>query len=249
MKQKPGARAAHLFRGAGPERLGRPAPGPLEHIRQHEHGHVAAHAVALPGDAQQFPDHRLLKRRIGVVELQRVRPAREVRVAPVREDPVARGAGDPREVRRRQGEVLLRAADEVLGVLVDPGMVQGHVIGHEVEHQPEAARPQPLAEPGEGRVASQGVRHGVPGDGESGAGDVVLRASRGGSPRTPCATRRFARDTRRPAGPVCHTLNNQTQSKPCAANRSRSASGTSSSVAGRPSWRDNSVSQTLVLTW
>ena len=57
------------------------------------------------------------------------------------------------------------------------------------------------------------------------------------------------RETRCPASPVCQTLRNQTQSKPISARRSSSASGMSSSVAGRPSLRDSSVSQTRVLIW
>ena len=57
------------------------------------------------------------------------------------------------------------------------------------------------------------------------------------------------RETRRPASPVCQTLRNQTQSNPISASRSSSASGMSSSVAARPSARDNSVSQTRVLIW
>jgi hypothetical protein len=58
---------------------------------------------------------------------------------------------------------------------------------------------------------------------------------------------RLVRDTRWPAGPVRHTLSSQIQSNPIAAHRSSSASGMSSSVAGRPSVRERSVSQTRVL--
>ena len=60
------------------------------------------------------------ERRVAVVELQRVRPAREVRVAAVREHQVARGASDPRVVLRRLREVGLGAADVVVGVLAPP---------------------------------------------------------------------------------------------------------------------------------
>ena len=52
-----------------------------------------------------------------------------------------------------------------------------------------------------------------------------------------------------PAGPVCHTLSSQIQSKPCSARRSSSASLKSSSVAARPSACDSSVSRTRVLIW
>ena len=50
-------------------------------------------------------------------------------------------------------------------------------------------------------------------------------------------------------GPVCQTLSSQIQSNPVAARRSNSASGISSSVAERPKFCDNSVSQTRVLIW
>jgi len=51
-------------------RLGVPVdPGAFEDLRQNQHRHVAAHGVALLGDHQQFADHRLLRRRIRVVEL------------------------------------------------------------------------------------------------------------------------------------------------------------------------------------
>ena len=45
--------------------------------------------------------------------------------------------------------------DEILGMLLDPGMIEAHVVGDEVEHQPQAALPQPLAQPGQGRVAAE----------------------------------------------------------------------------------------------
>src|SRR5262245_28730165 len=42
-------------------------PGPPEHVGQDEHRHVAAHAVALTGDARKLPDHCLLQRWAGIV--------------------------------------------------------------------------------------------------------------------------------------------------------------------------------------
>ena len=48
---------------------------------------------------------------------------------------------------------------------------------------------------------------------------------------------------------VCHTLNNQIQSKPISAKRSNSTSAMLSNVAGRLSRRDSFVSQTRVLIW
>ena len=89
MKQKSGGLLADAPGRLRPEGLGRDAPGPLEDLGQDQHRHVAAHAVALPGDPQQLADHRLLRGRVAVVELERVRPAGEVRVAAVGEQQVA----------------------------------------------------------------------------------------------------------------------------------------------------------------
>src|SRR5262245_452705 len=58
-------------RGVGPEGRSATSPSTLEDVGQNEHGHVAPHAVALPGDAEELAAHRLLRRRIAVIELQR----------------------------------------------------------------------------------------------------------------------------------------------------------------------------------
>ena len=40
-------------------------------------------------------------------------------------------------------------------MILDPGMIQARVIGDEVEHQPQAALPEPLAQPGQRGVAAE----------------------------------------------------------------------------------------------
>jgi hypothetical protein len=60
---------SHTLRRLRPERLGSNAPGAFKHVGQHQHGHVAAHAVTLPGDLDQLPDHRVLRLRVAVIEL------------------------------------------------------------------------------------------------------------------------------------------------------------------------------------
>ena len=74
---------AHAPDRRRPEGLGLDAPGPFKDFRQDKHGHIAAHAVALPCDLQELADHRFLRGRVAVVELQGVRPAREIRIAAV----------------------------------------------------------------------------------------------------------------------------------------------------------------------
>jgi hypothetical protein len=48
------------------------------------------------------------------------------------------------------------------------------VVGDEVEHQPQAPRPEALAQPGQRRIFSEIGMHGVAGDREAGSGDVLL---------------------------------------------------------------------------
>src|SRR5262249_52421985 len=48
-----------------PEKGSTLAPGAFEDVGQDEHGHVAADAVALAGDLQEFADHRFLRGGVG----------------------------------------------------------------------------------------------------------------------------------------------------------------------------------------
>src|SRR5262245_34193653 len=50
-----------------PEWLRPAAPRAFENIRQHEHGHIAPHAVTLTRDLQECGAHRLLCRGIAVI--------------------------------------------------------------------------------------------------------------------------------------------------------------------------------------
>ena len=63
----------------------RPAPGAGEDVVAHQHRHVAAQPVALPGQLEQRVADGLPQRRRERVELDDVRPRREVRVAPARD--------------------------------------------------------------------------------------------------------------------------------------------------------------------
>ena len=120
-------------------------------------------------------------------------------------------------------------------MLLDPGMIERRVVGDEVEHQPQPALSQPLAQAGQRGIAAQIAMHGVAGDGETGAGDVFLAQVGQRLLRIRVRHSGLLREIACAAGPVCQTLSSQTQSKPISARRSSSASGMSSSVARRPS--------------
>jgi hypothetical protein len=165
MKVKPGAwsRTRRVASGQkGCARIFRP----FEHVGEHQHGHVAAHTVALTSDLHQFRDHGALGGWIAVIELQRVGPARKVRIPPVSEHALSLRSCDPRIVLRRASQVSFGALHVVLGVLVHPGMIQTGVVGHEIEEQPQAAHTEPLAETAERRIASEVIVDDVVGDRE-----------------------------------------------------------------------------------
>ena len=122
----------------------------------------------------QLVHHRLLRGRVAVVELERVRPAREVRVTAVGQDPGTLPPLHPGVVLRRPGQVELRSRNVVLGVTLDPRVVQRGVIRDEVEHEPKAALPESVAQPGQRRVPAEARVHRVAGNGEAGSGDVLL---------------------------------------------------------------------------
>jgi hypothetical protein len=113
-------------------------------LGQDEHRHIAADAVALPGDRFQLADHRLLQVRVAVIELQRVGPAIEVRVATVGEHHRAALRLHAAIVLRCARQIALAAVDEVLRVLFGPCVIRSHVVRHEVEHQLQSALLQPM---------------------------------------------------------------------------------------------------------
>ena len=118
-------------------------------VRQHQHSHVAAHAITLPGDFQQLSEHGCLRGRVAIIELQGVWPARKVRIAPVRQQDIAARASGPGIVLRRLSQIQFSAGDVILGVLLHPGVIQASVVGDKIEHQTQATLPQPLAQAGQ----------------------------------------------------------------------------------------------------
>src|SRR5262249_51763175 len=116
----------------------------------------------------------VVRGRIAVVELQRVRPAREVRIAPVGEQQVTLRSLDPRIVLGRACQVRFRSVDVVVGVGLHPGMIETGVVGDEIEEQPEAACVEPLAKTGESGIPSELAMNGVTRDGKTRTWDVCV---------------------------------------------------------------------------
>ena len=186
---------------ARPVVLGRPRPGalaprPLEDVVHHQHRHVAADAVALRGDrAERLHDRgpQLGRER---VQLDDVRPGREVRVAAVREDARRRRA---RTTPDRARGPRRSPRTKYSGCVGRPRMVGRDVVRHEVEDQAEPALRERRARRGEPvRPAQLRVDH-VAADAVRRADHVLAsrsRAARAG--RTRPAPRSRARSRPRP---------------------------------------------------
>ena len=59
-------------------------------------------------------------------------------------------------------------------MIFDPGMIEPHVIGHEVEHELQAALAEPFAKSGQRSIASEILMDRVAGDRKSGTGNVFF---------------------------------------------------------------------------
>src|SRR5262245_6255914 len=133
----------HSLSSPGPKRLGPNAPGALEDVRQHQHRHVAAHAVALTGDLHEFVSHGVLRRWITIVQLEGVGPAWEKRIAPKRQQHIALGPFDPGIVLWSPRKGKFRPLDEVLRMILNPRVAESHMVRYKIKHQPQAALAKP----------------------------------------------------------------------------------------------------------
>ena len=106
---------------------GVPAPGAGEDLVAHQHRHVAAQPVALARQVEQRVADRLPQRRRERVELDDVRPRREVRVAPARHP--------ARADLHRPDRIAGIARHEQLRPPRSPRMVRRDVVGDVVEDQ------------------------------------------------------------------------------------------------------------------
>ena len=125
-------------------------------------------------DATELAHHRLLEGRVAVVQLEGVRPAVEVGVAPIRQHANALGRLDAAVVLRLSGDLLFRPRHEEVRVPGHPGVVRRHVVRDEVEDEAQAPALQASAEPGERLVPAEVLVDAVVTDREAGAADVLL---------------------------------------------------------------------------
>ena len=254
MKTKAGMLAAHRGSRLRPERRihrrravagpGTLAPGPLDDVRQEQHGHVAADAVAALGDTDQLGRHGPAQARRAIVELQGVGPAGEIRVAAMRQDARRRPAGScaargPGRHRCRRCSIRDAAGPRHGRAPCDWGRNRA-AAARRAAAAARAAEPAPRR-----RRTRRATEYAWMAKGEPLISSSLRSGSRLRYSARHCGCRR---DTSRPAGPVCHTPSGQSQSKPRSATLSRKRSSKSSSVAGRPTRSACSVSQTRVFT-
>ena len=110
-----------------------------------------------------------------VVQLRRIGPAREIRVAP-EGDHALPVAGFRAEEKLGLFPVLLRPPlDIVLGMLRDPVVIARSMVAHKIQHQPKAPLAQPRAEPFQPRIPAQRRRHMIGLDSIRRALDVLCR--------------------------------------------------------------------------
>ena len=120
-------------------------PDARKNIAQVQHGHVAANAVAMPGDIPQAVDLRRAHFQAEVIELRHIRPRWEVGIAPVRDVDhafvvlyAAKAAGIALKVLGRSLHVEFR-------MFARPRMVQSRVVPYKIEKECNPARPQLIA--------------------------------------------------------------------------------------------------------
>src|SRR3989442_760622 len=70
-----------------------------------------------------------------IIQLQGVRPAREIRIPAMRQNYWSGGSFDSAKVLGRLGMFRWRSVNEILRMRFDPRVIQGHVIGNKIEQK------------------------------------------------------------------------------------------------------------------
>src|SRR6516162_6678097 len=130
-------------------------PGAFEDCIQQKHRHVATYAVALAGYVPQSCDHCLSQPRLKSIELQHIRPCGEIGVPAASVDSLMY-----LNVRRWVlTDIFGSPLNEVLRMLVDPGVIRRYVVGHKIEDETHAALSKFPAGDSQSLPASQMLIH------------------------------------------------------------------------------------------
>jgi hypothetical protein len=108
------------------------APASFEDIVKLQHGHVAAHAVAMLRDAGEAGKVRGAHAGMEMIELGDVEPRGKIRVLGASEEASASRRVEAIEEGGIPLEILLRALDVKFGMRARPGVVEGGVVADEI---------------------------------------------------------------------------------------------------------------------
>ena len=156
-------------------------PRVRENVGEHQHRHVAPHAVGVFRHLPQLADERSPHLHVAVIQLRHIGPRREKRIAAARDEPnVAIAQLDRPECGGRLTECRGVSGDEPVRVVGHPGMVEPDMVGDEIDNQVHAARVQCVARRSKSGQAAHPVVGLVARDAECRPDDVARLPSRSG---------------------------------------------------------------------
>src|ERR1700689_977539 len=123
-------------RGDAGEML-RPSFG--KNVIENEHGHIAAKTVAVHRGVNKLSEKRGAHGGLEMIELRHVAPGREIGIFGARD--ITRAGIRFRAIvsRRIVAEIVFGTLNEIIGLLENPGVIEGHVIGDKIEDEAQAA--------------------------------------------------------------------------------------------------------------
>src|SRR4029453_14890158 len=123
-------------------------PGSFEYVIHDQHRHIATDTVALLGNLAERLDHHTAQGWSEGVELNDIRPCREVRISAISQDMTV----NLNKGLWGRSQLVGHAGDEQLRSARCPWMIRSHVVGDEVQDQADTTRRKRL--PGRGYGAS-----------------------------------------------------------------------------------------------
>ena len=120
-------------------------PGSCKNVIHDQHRHIATDTVALLGNLAERLDHNSAQGRSKGVQLNDIRPCREVRISAIGQDMTV-NLNKGLSVR---SQLVGRAGHEQLRLARCPRMIRSHVVGDEVQDQAQPPRRKRLPSAGE----------------------------------------------------------------------------------------------------